>query len=79
MGSTALRPIGLAAMGPLAALVGVRPVLIGSGSIVLASLAGLLAVPEVRAMRSRGAAPPEHPAPVLVGPERLPEDQALEM
>jgi hypothetical protein len=45
---------------------------------MLASLAALLAVPEVRAMRSRGAAP-EHVQPVLVGPEPLPEDQALEL
>ncbi|HEX6700737.1 MAG TPA: MFS transporter [Gaiellaceae bacterium] len=76
MGSTALRPLGLAVMGPLAALVGVRPVLIGSGSLVLASLVALLAVPEVRAMRSLGAAP-EHVEPVVVGPEPMAEDQAL--
>jgi predicted MFS family arabinose efflux permease len=78
MGSTALRPIGLAVMGPLAAAVGVRPVLAGSATIVLLSLAALLAVPEVRAMRSRGAAP-AHVEPVLLGPEPLAEDQALEM
>jgi MFS family permease len=78
MGSTALRPIGLAVMGPVAALVGVRALLIANGSFVLASLAALLAVPEVRAMRSR-AAEPEHVPPVLLGPEPLSEDQALEM
>jgi len=79
MGSMALRPIGLAVMGPLAVLVGVRPLLVGSGSLVLAGLVALLAVPEVRAMRSRGTGPPEHVAPVVGGPEPLPEDQALEM
>jgi MFS family permease len=77
MGSTALRPAGLAVMGPLAALVGVRPVLIGNGTLVLASLALLVAVPEVRSMRSRGAAP--HVEPLLLGPEPLPEDQAVEL
>jgi MFS family permease len=77
MGSTALRPAGLAVMGPLAALVGVRPVLIGNGTLVLASLALLVAVPEVRSMRSRGGAP--HVEPVLLGPEPLAEDQALEL
>jgi MFS family permease len=80
MGSTALRPLGLAVMGPLAALVGVRPLLVGSGMLVLASLAALLAVPEVRAMRSRGVARDEaHVEPVLLGPEPLAEDQALEL
>ena len=78
MGSTALRPIGLAVMGPLAAFVGVRPVLVGSGTLVLASLAALLTVPEVRSMPSRGTAH-DHVEPVLLGPEPLSEDQALEM
>ena len=77
MGSTALRPLGLAAMGPLEALVGVRPVLVGSGALVLGSLALLLSVPEVRSMRSRAATP--HVEPLLLGPEPLPEDQALEL
>jgi MFS family permease len=79
MGSTALRPLGLVVMGPLAALVGVRPVLVGSGTLVLASLALLLAVPDVRSMRSGAAAQHEHVEPVLLGPEPLAEDQALEL
>ena len=78
MGSTALRPIGLAVIGPLADLVGVDAVLVAAGVLVLASLAVLLAVPEVRAMRARGT-PPEHVAPAFITPEPLPEDQALEM
>jgi MFS family permease len=80
MGSMALRPIGLAVMGPLAAVAGVEAVLVGSGVLVLAALAWLLAVPEVRAMRSRPVED-EHVEPFLLGPdpEPLREDQALEM
>jgi MFS family permease len=77
MGSTALRPIGLAVAGPLAAALGTRPVLVGGAVLTVASLLCLVAVPEVRSMQARGVA--EHVEPVLVGPEPLPEDQALEM
>ena len=78
MGSTALRPIGLAVAGPLAAAFGTRPVLVGGAAFTVASLLCLVAVPEVRSMRSVGAVPSSIELP-LVGAEPLPEDQALEM
>ena len=78
MGSTALRPIGLAVAGPLAAAFGTRPVLVGGAAFTVASLLCLVAVPEVRSMRSVGAVPSSIELP-LVGAEPLPEDQALEI
>ena len=78
MGSTALRPIGLAVAGPLAAALGTRPVLVGGAAFTVASLLCLVAVPEVRAIRSTGPATGAIDR-LQVGPEPLPEDQALEM
>jgi MFS family permease len=78
MGSTALRPIGLAVAGPLAAALGTRPVLVGGAVFTVASLLCLVAVPEVRSMRSTGSAPDAFDR-LVVGTEPFPEDQALEM
>ena len=78
MGSTALRPIGLAVAGPLAAAVGTRAVLVGGAAVTVASLLCLVAVPEVRSMRAGGTGAEAVVTP-FVGEEPLPEDQALEM
>ena len=78
MGSTALRPIGLAVAGPLAAAIGTRTVLVGGAVVTAASLLCLVAVPEIRSMRAGGTAP-EAVVALFVGEEPLPEDQALEM
>ncbi|MDX6510610.1 MAG: hypothetical protein QOE36_114, partial [Gaiellaceae bacterium] len=79
MGSTLLRPVGLAIAGPLADLIGVRATLYGAGTILLANMAALLAVPEVRSMRAGPRSAHEHVPPVLLGEEPLPDDQAREM
>jgi MFS family permease len=52
MGSMVLRPAGLAVVGPVAALVGVKATLIGAGLLGLASNVALLAVREVRDLES---------------------------
>jgi predicted MFS family arabinose efflux permease len=63
MGSMVLRPAGLAAIGPIASVVGVRAALCGAGLLgVIANLA-LLSVREVRTLeRGRPAAPAEEPS-----------------
>jgi predicted MFS family arabinose efflux permease len=56
MGSMVLRPLGVAAVGPLASVVGVRATLIGAGILGLAFNAALLAVPEVWTLERGGPA-----------------------
>lgn len=57
MGSTALRPLGLAIVGPVAALVGVRATVISVAAIVVACTAAILCVPEIRAQRDSETEP----------------------
>ena len=56
MGSMVLRPAGLAVIGPIATVVGVKAALVGAGSIGLASNLALLAVREVRTLERGGEA-----------------------
>lgn len=79
MGSTVLRPIGLAVAGPLAALIGVRTTLYASGAITVVNMLALLAVPEVRSMRAGPRHEVEPAATVSLADEALTGDQALEM
>jgi len=47
MGSTALRPLGLAAVGPIAIAVGVRETLLGAFALTVASTVALLLIPDM--------------------------------
>jgi MFS family permease len=60
LGSYALTPAGTAAAGPLAAAVGVTAALAGAGILILASVACVLCVAEVRHLTR--SAPAEEPA-----------------
>jgi MFS family permease len=51
MGSIALRPIGLALVGPLMMYAGARGTLLGSAAIVVTATAAILAVPAIRRTR----------------------------
>jgi predicted MFS family arabinose efflux permease len=63
MGSTVLRPAGLAAVGPIATVVGVRTTLIAAGLLGLISNLVLLGLREVRTLeRGRPATVEEEPA-----------------
>jgi MFS family permease len=53
-GSLAMRPVGQAAAGPAAVLVGTVPVLFTSSVMVLVTVALLLAVPSIRNLRRAG-------------------------
>jgi MFS family permease len=56
-GSTALRPLGLAIAGPIAAAVGAKATLIGAAAMLAASVAWLLSIPGVRGLRSTAGGP----------------------
>jgi hypothetical protein len=47
MGSTALRPLGLAVVGPIAVAVGVRETLLGAFVLTMASSVALLLIPDM--------------------------------
>jgi hypothetical protein len=66
MGSIALRPIGLALVGPLMMFVGIRGTLLGSAAIVVAATAAILAVPAIRRIRAGEEPPLEARAPLAV-------------
>lgn len=61
MGSTALRPIGLAIVAPIAALVGPAVVLLVAAGVTAATLVGVTAHPSVRGLRSGGLPGPDAP------------------
>ncbi len=71
-GSIALRPIGLALVGPIVAVAGTRGTLFGAAAIVAAATAAILAVPSIRGLRADGS-PPGPP------PEGPPAPLALEI
>jgi hypothetical protein len=52
-GSTALRPLGLAVAGPIAAAVGAKATLLGAAALLATSVAWLLSIPGVRDLRAR--------------------------
>ena len=58
MGSVALRPIGLAVVAPIAALVGPGAVLVVAAGVTGVTLAGLIASPSVRGLRAHSAPEP---------------------
>jgi hypothetical protein len=47
-GTFALRPLGLALVGPLALLVGTNAVLLGNAAVVVVGVAILLSLPKIR-------------------------------
>jgi len=61
LGSIALRPIGLALVGPLVLVAGTRGTLLGAATIIVAATAAIVALPGIR--RVRGG----HEPPVLEG------------
>lgn len=63
MGSTALRPLGLAAAGPVATAVGVGPTFLGAAVIVVASALAVLGLRSVRHLERVA----EEPTVVLTG------------
>jgi MFS family permease len=71
MGSTALRPVGLALIGPVAMAVGLRTTVLVAAAVVLVSSVAILAVPDVRAQGDEPeeelpAEPVRRPEPVSV-------------
>ncbi|MCU1414868.1 MAG: hypothetical protein JWN80_2208 [Microbacteriaceae bacterium] len=59
MGSTALRPIGLAIVAPIAAVVGPAVVLFVAAGVAAATVIGINAHPSVRNLRAGGSLPQE--------------------
>ncbi|MBC6457410.1 MFS transporter [Actinomadura sp. HBU206391] len=55
--SLALTPVGMAVAGPLAASLGATTVLYGSAALILISCVGVLALPDVRDLRSADGTP----------------------
>jgi MFS family permease len=72
MGSIALRPVGLALVGPIVAVAGVRGTLLGAAAIVAAATAAILSLPAIRAVRAEGPV-----APVDLHPSAGDRDAAL--
>jgi MFS family permease len=63
LGSVALRPIGLALAGPLAAVIGIRAELLGIAIVVVSGSFIMVSIPEVRQVGILRQAPPESPQP----------------
>ena len=59
LGSWALMPLGLAAIGPVAELIGTRATLIACGVVSLSATLAVLLVRDVRHLRRRASAPAE--------------------
>jgi hypothetical protein len=59
----ALRPIGLALAGPLAAVIGIRAELLGIAIVVVSGSFIMVSIPEVRQVGILRQAPPESPQP----------------
>jgi hypothetical protein len=66
MGSIALRPIGLALVGPLMTFVGIRDTLLGSAAIVVAATAAILTVPAIRRVHGDQEPPVDTGEPLAV-------------
>jgi hypothetical protein len=64
MGSIALRPIGLALVGPIVAVAGTRGTLLGAAAIVAAATLAILSIPSIRRVRGDESDEPldRHPA-----------------
>jgi MFS family permease len=76
MGSTALRPLGLAAVGPIAVAVGVGTTLSVSAVAIVALLVGSLAIPAVRQLR---VVDPEHHDPPLESAPAIPDGELMQV
>jgi hypothetical protein len=59
MGSSALRPLGLALVGPIASVIGIDTTLLAAAVIVLLTNLGMLAVRSIRELRSGQVSPAE--------------------
>ena len=68
MGSTALRPIGLAIIPPIAVVIGAPVVLFAAAGITTVTLIGVTAHPSVRGLRAGGSPPTAPPEPPTVEP-----------
>jgi hypothetical protein len=55
LGSIALMPVGLAVVGPIATIVGVRATCWGAGALIVAATLPVLAVRDVRDLRRLAA------------------------
>ncbi len=64
LGSTALRPVGLAIVAPIAAVIGPPLVLIFASGLTFATLVGVAAHPSVRGLRAAYVPPSKQPGPV---------------
>ena len=66
MGSTALRPLGLALVGPVAALVGVRATMLAVAAIVVVCTAAILCVADIREQHDTDAEPESESEPEVL-------------
>ncbi|MCW2898307.1 MAG: putative transrane efflux protein [Streptosporangiaceae bacterium] len=57
LASLALNPLGMALAGPLASALGITTVMYGAAALIAVSCVGVLAVPDVRRLRSASARP----------------------
>jgi hypothetical protein len=69
MGSTALRPLGLAIVGPIASAVGVKPTLLGAFVLTMIGSVSLLLIPEM--WRITAGSPTQ--------PQVVPEESGVEV
>ena len=65
MGSTALRPIGLAIVAPVAAAIGAPLVLAVAAGVTAVTIVGVMAQPSVRGLRANGRPEPDPDGPNL--------------
>ena len=63
MGSTALRPVGLAIIGPIAVAVGVKETLLAAFALTMVSSLTLLAIPDMWRVTAEGTAAKPHVVP----------------
>jgi hypothetical protein len=70
MGSTALRPLGLAVIGPIATAVGIKQALLGAFVLTMTGSIILLLIPDMWRITAAGAAEPER-EPHVVPDETL--------
>lgn len=76
MGSIVLRPLGLAIIGPVASVAGIRATLIGAGVITAVNPLLLLLVRDIRETRSRGHAAAKVER-LVADPALLPDEQPV--
>lgn len=67
MGSFVLRPLGYAVVGPVVAVIGIEPTLLGAAAVIVAVHLAMLAVPSIREMKRDTAAIDSAAEPVGLG------------